>query len=394
MAVCPAGVRLFGADAVAPVPAVAPVGAADAARQANAVIDKGLLFLKGQQNADGTWHEPKQPLGVSAIVLRGFALDEKYGVKADFVAKGFAKLLSYQKADNGGIYQEMLGNYNTAIAVSALAATDDPAFKAATDKAVAYLKSLQWNDTIAGANGKTIEVKNPAFGGVGYSAGSRPDGSNTAMMLEALHDAGVSKDDPAYKNAVKFLSRMQNLSESNDQPWAGKDGGSIYTPIGSDDAHPGNSQAGEYTGADGKRLLRSYGLMTYAGLKSMIYSGLTKDDPRVKAAWGWICNNYSVDENPGMKLNDPKDAKSGMNYYYHTMSQALHAYGEPVITDGNGNKHDWRLDMINKLASVQRADGSFIGDRKWMEDSPVLSTGYVVLCLEEILVDLKERPAK
>jgi len=28
--------------------------------------------------------------------------------------------------------------------------------------------------------------------------------------------------------------------------------------------------------------------MTYSGLKSMIYAGLTKDDPRVKGRIGWI----------------------------------------------------------------------------------------------------------
>ena len=32
------------------------------------------------------------------------------------------------------------------------------------------------------------------------------------------------------------------------------------------------------------RVLRSYGGMTYAGLKSMAYAKLTRDDPRVKAA--------------------------------------------------------------------------------------------------------------
>ena len=46
-----------------------------------------------------------------------------------------------------------------------------------------------------------------------------------------------------------------------------------------------NYGAGEYTGADGKRMLRSYGSMTYAGLKSMIFAGVGPDDPRVKAAY-------------------------------------------------------------------------------------------------------------
>ena len=40
--------------------------------------------------------------------------------------------------------------------------------------------------------------------------------------------------------------------------------------------------------------------MTYAGLKSMIYAGLTANDPRVKAAFKWIRPHYSVQENPGM----------------------------------------------------------------------------------------------
>ena len=108
---------------------------------------------------------------------------------------------------------------------------------------------------------------------------------------------------------------MQNHSETNDQPWAGNDGGFIYSP-----SDGGASPAGEYTGADGKKFLRSYGSMTYAGLKSLIYAGLTKDDSRVKAAWEWISKNWTLDENPGFRLSDPATAASGMFYYYHTLS--------------------------------------------------------------------------
>ncbi len=66
-------------------------------------------------------------------------------------------------------------------------------------------------------------------------------------------------------------------SEFNDQAWAGKinDGGFMYTA-----ANGGQSVAGKTDGGG----LRSYASMTYAGLKSMIYAGLTRDDPRVKAA--------------------------------------------------------------------------------------------------------------
>ncbi len=383
----------IAAEPIANVPSTGGPFVADAAKEGRATLDKAFDYLKSQQKPDGGWQDPKQPPALTAIVLRCFARDEKYGAKADFVAKGYQKLISYQKADNGGIYEDMLGNYNTAIAVSSLAAADDPAYKPAIDKAVAYLKSLQWTDKIAGPDGKKIDISDPKFGGSGYPAGN-PDGSNTTMMLQALHDAGVPKEDPAYQNALKFISRMQNLSETNDQPWKGDDGGLIYSPVGADKEHPGTSKAGEYVDTSGKRLLRSYGSMTYAGLKSMMYAGLSKDDPRVVAAWKWIGKNYSVDENPGMKLNDPKDAQWGLNYYFHTMALALHAYGEPVIVDANGNKHDWRVDLIHKIATTQKQDGSFVGEKKWMEDNPVLTTSYVVLALQEAMKDLKEHPAK
>src|SRR4029453_12331577 len=92
--------------------------------------------------------------------------------------------------ENGGIHKDLLANYNPAIAVSSLAAAENPAFKDRIDKAVAYLKSLQWNDRIQGGpKGEgPIDVGNPWFGGAGYGSKGRPDGSNTQLMLDALHD--------------------------------------------------------------------------------------------------------------------------------------------------------------------------------------------------------------
>jgi squalene-hopene/tetraprenyl-beta-curcumene cyclase len=133
--------------------------------------------------------------------------------------------------------------------------------------------------------------------------------------------------------------------------------------------------------------------MTYAGLKSMIYAGLSHDDPRVKAAWGWISRNFTVDENPGMAALGPDNAKGGLFYYYYTMSRALSAYGQPIIVDPQGHKHDWRQELIDKIASLQATDGSFVGERRWMEDSPVLVTSYTVIALEEAKKDLQTHPA-
>ena len=369
----------------------APVApSADPAAKAQATIDRAINYLKSQQQADGSWQKDKEPPAYTALVLRAVVRDEKYDANTDWVKKGYEKLLSYQ-LENGGIYKDLLANYNTAIAVSALAAADNPAFKPRIDKAVAYLKGLQWNDTIQGGpkgEGR-IDVGNPWFGGFGYGSKGRPDGSNTQIALDAFHDAGVKADDKVMQDALKFVSRMQNLSETNDQPWAGNDGGSVYTP-----ANNGESFAGEFKDESGQRRLRSYGSMTYAMLKSYIYAGLSKDDPRVKAAWEWVRANWTLDENPGMRAGNPEQAHHGQLYYYVTLARALDAYNQPVITDPQGNKHDWRVELIEKVASLQKEDGSFVGDKRWQEENPVLATSYMVLVLQDAVRDLKENPAK
>jgi squalene-hopene/tetraprenyl-beta-curcumene cyclase len=363
-----------------------PARAQDAMALATAAADKGFTYLKQQQKPDHSWQAEIDPPGVSALVLKSFIEDERYDADMPFLDKGFDKLLSYQ-VESGGIYKDLLANYNTAIAISALAVSREAQYKPAIFKALAYLRTLQWSDNIEGVDAKMkVTAADPKYGGFGYGKRGRPDLSNTQWALEALKEAGVPPTDPAFTAALKFATRCQNLSETNDQKWAGDDGGFVYLDNGQEGANP----AGEYTGPDGRVMFHSYGSMTYAGLKSMMYAGLTKDDPRVKAAWGWIQNNYTVDENPGMAQAGPDQAKGGLYYYYYTMAKALHAYGSPTITDAAGRAHDWRAELAAKIASLQQPDGSLVGQRKWMEDNPVLVTGYAMLALEEIRKDLRE----
>lgn len=374
---------------------------------ADRLIESGLAYLKAKQNPDGSWGSPTDPPGVTALALRSFAEAGRTPAKDADVARGYDKLLSYQ-VDNGGIYKDLLANYNTAIALSALIAAEEPRFKEPIDRAVAYLKGLQWtpdtkpefvgkpDDKFPEQNHGVAFVKDELhsyYGGWGYGGRSRapgrPDLSNVQMTIEALHDAGVDKDDPAMQRAIVFLSRVQNNSETNDRKWAGNDGGFVYS-VGAEDN--GESAAGETTDSAGERRLRSYGSMTYAGLKSMLLAGLTKDDPRVKAATNWIRENWTLDENPGMKFSAPDAAKSGLFYYYHTLARALAANGESSLTVAGGKTVDWRTSLIEKVASLQQPDGSWSGEKRWMEGNPVIVTSYVVQALIEARNDLQKAP--
>ena len=126
--------------------------------------------------------------------------------------------------------------------------------------------------------------------------------------------------------------------------------------------------------------LRSYGSMTYAGFKSLLYAGLNDEDPRVKAALDWLRRHWTLDENPGL-------GGQGYFYYLHVMSRALRAFGKDSITDESGKNHDWRREMAERLLALQEPDGSWVNrtSDRWLEGESCLATAYAVLALEEVI---------
>jgi squalene-hopene/tetraprenyl-beta-curcumene cyclase len=211
--------------------------------------------------------------------------------------------------------------------------------------------------------------------------------SNTAWALEALHVSGVQAEDESFKRALVFLQRCQMDSRVNEMNYAkgSRQGGFIYaTSVNRDQVAVGQSFADkmEETLDDGTKAsrLRAYGSMTYAGFKSYVYANLSKDDMRVKLAREWISRNYTLAENPGL-------GKNGLYYYYVTFARAMEAWGEPTLevvnADGSKRTTVWREDLVNRLAELQDADGSFKSlDERWMENDKVLITAYALMALQ------------
>lgn len=363
-------------------------------QQGERLIARAIAYLRTAQDREsGGWcasrHGREFP-GITALVLHGMLLQPGIGADDPAVAAGLAFLLSRQQPD-GGIHAGRLPAYNTALAVSALSRVDTPPARAARERALAFLRMLQFGEDAPppgdAATAARVPRQHPFYGGVGYGGGGRPDLSNTAFFLQALHDAGVPADDLAITRALVFLQRVQMDHRFNDMPYAAgsRQGGFIYATA-SEVHRPdeGHSFAGtiEETLDDGTRVsrLRAYGSMTYAGFKSYLYAGLTRDDPRVQAAWNWLARHYTVMENPGL-------GQDGVYYYYVVMARALDAWGSPVIAvrtpAGDTVERDWANDLIERLAQLQNDDGSFrtLSDR-WLENDPVLITAYALLALQ------------
>ena len=333
------------------------------AKEVKAVRDKALAYLARHQAEDGSFSARLAGPGVTSLVVAALL---RNGVSASdpVVAKALGFMEKSVKSD-GGVYDKGLANYTTSVAVMAFAeANKGGKYNSVIKNATKFLRKLQYGDDL-----KDSDVK---FGGAGYDGKSRPDLSNTQYLLDALLAAGVPKSDPAVQRALKFISRCQNLpGETNDQPFAKKTtnddkGGLTYTPLDPDDSKHKTPEGG----------LRSLGAMTYGGLKSFLYAGVGKDDPRVQGAVSWIRKHYTLEENPGM-------GKAGLYYYYHTFAKAMTALGENSFADSKGKKHDWRKELFESLKGRQREDGSWInkGDRTFGEGDPNLATAFALLSL-------------
>ena len=353
---------------------------------AEEMIDRGVAYLVAQREDDGAWSMGRNinKPAITALVLKVLVQHPKYHIDSPVVRKGFEALLKFRQPD-GGIYDPKMGvaNYTTSVAVMAMAAAKDPRYQGALNAAIKYLRGLQITTGSRTPDGKEITKDHPFRDGVSYGKHGRPDLSNLGMWIQALREAGVAADDPAIQNALRFVLRCQERSESNPSAWAAEganEGGFIYAPATRDDLTKGESKAGPGFGGRG---LRSYGSMTYVGFMSLLYAGLAKDDPRVRAAYTWIRRYWRLDSNPNM----PKiRSKEGLFYYYHAFAKALRAWGQPIITDIKGVEHNWRHELIDALRGHMSKDGSWVNAAdRWHEGHPILVTCYAVLALQETL---------
>ena len=338
------------------------------AKEIDHSLNRGLLWLEKQQEDDGSWnHYPAITSLCLLSILRSYP-----EVTADYepVRKGL-EFISKCVTLDGSIQVGDLPNYNTALSLLALKEADPVTYKDVIIKAEQYLMGNQLTET------RNFNPDSLYYGGMGYDGSdNRPDMSNfqwtaeslvyvknqnAAQEINAVEDPNAEAKSLFFQKALTFLGRCQNLSAYNPESYSTDDGGFIY--------EVGKSKIGD---------TRSYGTMTYAGLKSMLYAKLHKDDPRIEAAYNWLRENYRVDETAKM-------GNQGLYYYWLTMARALTVYNNDEFTDASGVTHNWRKELASEIIKVQNTEGWWINENaRWWENNPVLVTAYALLALEEI----------
>ena len=371
----------FAASAAeeAAVPAAAPGAPAALPAAARAALAKAGEWLVANQKEDGSFSNSKFP-GLTAVALWGLegAAAAKAGAGEDAsaeraaAAKAAEWLLSKAQPD-GGIYTPVpgragggLSTYNTALALTALSFTgrDDPAFVG---------KILAARTFLAGSQ---LEGDDEFSGGFGYDKAAPhryADLNNATFAMEAMRRTqrfedmrpeGGKKADLDWEAALAFAERLHNGAVAGDSA-----GGFAYSPA--------DAKAGTEEGAGGKVVLRSYGSITSSGLLALVYCRLSPDDPRVRSALDWAARHWTLEENPGV-------GDQGLYFFYDVIGRALSVAGFDSIprAEADGGAVDWRAELMEKVASLQRGDGSFANrNGRFWENDPVLATGYSAVTL-------------
>jgi len=329
---------------------------ADTRRKLSASLERAAVYLRSQQKPDGTFENHP---GIAAMVATAMLRQPGLTPASKQAATKTLDYLRTLAKPDGGIYEKAIPHYITAVSLMAFSAGGRPGDKDLLVKGRQYLAENILDE------GESIAKGDKFYGGIGYggmSNGGIADIISVEYGLRAMKEAGMAPDDPVWEKAMTFLQRTQNASESNDQKWAGNDGGFIY--------YPGMSQAGETT---------SYGAATYAGLMSYSWANVKKTDARVQSALKWIRTHYTVDENPGI-------GQKTVYYYYMVFAKALQAVGEPVIVDAKGVRHNWREDLGRKLLALQHAEGYWVNtDPAELQNNKVLVSAFTMQAIEALL---------
>jgi len=127
-------------------------------------------------------------------------------------------------------------------------------------------------------------------------------------------------------------------------------------------------------------VLETYGSLTYAKWKSLVYAGLKETDPHVLQAAKWVQEHWTLEKHPGTGSTE------GLYYYYLAAARTLKA-AKPLATGSAGDRDrwNWRGELSQKLLHEQSPDGSWVNhlSARWLEDRPEMVTAYALLALQE-----------
>jgi len=372
-------------------------GQARSVERIDAALAQATRYIVSHQSSDGSWKSKtygcfKEGPALTAYILNGLLFfPDPTGQNVTAFRKGVDYLVNMVEEDGSirtGLFGLTFPVYTAASAARVVVMENSTPQKQRAQKSwLAYLRTRQFTKSL----GWTLD--DPDYGGWSYFHGIphkspkssledtllRSNLSSTLFALGALRAAHVPHNDPAWRDALVFVTRCQNFSEDpNQADPLFDDGGFFFSP-----ENPVQNKAGAGPQVRfGRQRFYSYGSATCDGIRAMLLCGLGPDHPRVIAARRWLENNFSAETQPGHFI-EQREVLRDATYYYYVWSVA-HALSRLNLTDldtPQGKIH-WAAELAEELLQRQRPDGSWENpytDAK--EDDPLVATPFAAAAL-------------
>jgi hypothetical protein len=280
-------------------------------------IERGIKYIKEQQQADGTWPDRPgyagglTPLCTLSLLNAGLSPDD------DAVKRALTYLRGFRSN----------GTYATSLQTMALCAARPEADR------LLIVRNVKWLE------GRQIK-KGSSAGMWAFPAPSSPDhvdNSMTHIAMLALYEAervGVSASDQTWRLALEFWQKNQN-------------------PDGSWGWGPGYEGSGSMTCAGIAAIIMASGQLnggdaTVEG-NQIKCCGQGQSSDHVARALDWLERNFSVQRNPGVKF--------WLSYYLYSLERAGRLTARRFI-----GTHDWYREGAHMLVNRQRLNGAWPSD--------------------------------
>ena len=304
-------------------------------------IERGLTFLAGIQNEDGSWslqgHGTKVLLrsdaaatGLCLLAFQGAGYTHRQHQYADTVSRGLKFMLDNQRT-NGDLYrsENELSNRNVALYSHGIASlalceaygmTQDPELKEPAQAALNYI----------------INTQHRQRGGWRYTPQISADTSVTGWMMMALKSgqlSGLEVPDDAYRGIARWLGLSQ---QSPDRPDRYR-----YNPFAPDTPTQRHGRVPTPT-------------MTSVGILMRMYLGWRRDRPAMQSAADYVLR-YPP------QMGTPRSPQRDAYYWYYATQVMFHM--------GGTHWYQWDRQLNPLLLDSQVKDGPMAGS--WDPMKPV-----------------------
>jgi hypothetical protein len=301
--------------------------------QSEQAIERGLAYLAGTQNDDGSWslqghgdpvlvRSDTAATGLALLAFQGAGYTHRQHQYADTVGRGLRWLMNVQKQD-GDLYrlEDPVSNRNVAFYSHGIAAlamseaygmTQDEEVKAAAQASLDFIARTQ----------------NKLRGGWRYSSQVSSDTSVSGWMMMALKSgqlSGLEVPQKTYDGIEQWLDQAQVSPTQADRY--------RYDPFAPDTPTQRHGRNPTPT-------------MTAVGMLMRMYGGWKRDNPDMKSAAQYLLN---YKPSMGTRANPQRDAY----YWYYATQVMFHMSGETW--------NSWNNSLSPLLLESQVKDGQRAG---------------------------------